>query len=37
MDADFRWFMEHYETLQEEYGDCFLAIKNGVVLGAYTT
>ena len=36
-DADFKWFIEHMPKLYEEYGECYLAIKNKQVLGKYKT
>ena len=32
---DFDWFVENYDTLHEQYGNGFLAIKNKTVLGVY--
>lgn len=34
-DSDFRYFMENYKKLFEEYGACFMAIRNKRVLGTY--
>ena len=35
--ADFKWFVENYDVLFEQYGHKFLAIKNKTVLGAYNS
>ncbi len=32
---DFEWFVQNYKQLFEEYGYCYLAIKDKKVLGAY--
>ena len=32
---DFKWFKENYQTLFDEYGSCYLAIKDKKVLGSY--
>lgn len=32
---DFNWFEKNKPQLFEQYGECFLAIKNKHVLGAY--
>lgn len=36
-DNDFKWFLDNYEDLYSKYGNTFLAIKNGKVLGTYNT
>lgn len=36
-DKDFDWFLEHYDELYKEYGDAYIAIKNGKVLGVYSS
>ena len=36
-EADYKWFLEHYEQLFKEYGTSYLAIKEGKVLGVYTS
>ena len=36
-DSDFKWFLDNYDELYKIYGNSFLAIKNGKVLGAYKT
>ena len=36
-DNDFKWFLDNYEDLYNKYGNTFLAIKNGNVLGTYNT
>ena len=28
-EADYKWFLEHYEQLFKEYGTSYLAIKEG--------
>lgn len=33
--SDFKWFVENYDALYQQYGHKFLAIKNKKVLGAY--
>ncbi len=35
MREDFEWYVAHYDELYQEYGDCFLAIKDKKVLGVY--
>ena len=37
MEKDFAWFKEHYEALQAEYGDSFLAIKDQCVIGVFNS
>lgn len=32
---DFGWFVENYHKLFQQYGLCYLAIRNRTVLGAY--
>lgn len=32
MRDDFEWFVDHYEALHDQYGDCFLVIKDKKVL-----
>lgn len=34
---DFDYFLSNYNDLFREYGKCFLAIRNGSVLGRYGT
>ena len=34
-EKDFEWFLENYASLYEDYGNSFLAIKNGRVIGVY--
>ena len=34
---DFQWFKSHLPELYNEYGACYLAIKNEKVLGKYKT
>ena len=34
-EADYKWFLENYKKLFEQYGVCYLAIKNQKVLGRY--
>ena len=34
---DFNWFQANYKSLQKEYGDCFIVIKNKSVIGTYET
>ena len=35
--TDFKWFLEHYESLYKKYGNSFLVIKNEKVLGSFQT
>lgn len=35
MDRDFKWFIEHQDELVKKYNGKTLAIRNGVVLGAF--
>lgn len=37
MQEDYNWFLEKYNELYATYGECYLAIKNKKVLGAYKT
>lgn len=32
---DFEWFVANYTNLFEQYGSCYIAIKNKQVLGSY--
>ena len=34
-DQDYAWFLKNYESLYNEYGKSYLAIKGNTVLGAY--
>lgn len=34
---DFEWFLEHYNEFYEQYGVCYLGIKNKEVIGIYTS
>lgn len=34
---DFKWFLKNYDNLFQQYGICYLSIKNKKVLGAYST
>lgn len=36
-EADFEFFVTHYDELFLQYGRCFLAIRNGAVLGFFKT
>lgn len=36
-DKDFTWFLDNYDELFKKYGNSFLAIKNGKVLGSYNS
>lgn len=35
--ADFDFFVQHYNDLFNQYGHCYLAIKNKQVLGSYAS
>lgn len=35
--ADFKWFIDNYQALFEQYGHAFLAIKDQRVIGAYNS
>lgn len=35
IESDFRWFVDNHEHLYEQYGACYLAIKDKTVLGSY--
>lgn len=34
-EKDFKWFLDNYNELFKQYGNSFLAIKKGQVLGKY--
>jgi hypothetical protein len=34
-EADYKWFLDNYRMLYEEYGISYLAIKDKKVLGSY--
>lgn len=34
---DFKWFIDNYNELYQQYGHSYLAIKNKTVLGSYKT
>ena len=36
-EKDYKWFLDNYDNLFEEYGHKYLAIKNQTVLGAYSS
>lgn len=36
-DRDYQWFLENYDSLFKEFGESYLAIKNGVVLGSFSS
>ncbi len=36
-ETDYKWFLENYKKLFEEYGDSYLAIKDQKVLGVYAS
>lgn len=33
--SDYKWFTDNYASLCEKYGNAFIAIKNGSILGVY--
>ena len=35
--GDFKWFVDNYQSLFDEYGHKFLAIKDKHVIGAYNS
>lgn len=35
--SDFKWFLENYDRIFQEYGHCFVVIKNKRILGSYST
>jgi len=37
MKEDYIWFKNNYQSLQEKYGNAFLAIKNKQILGVYSS
>lgn len=37
MDSDYNWFLENYDQLFQKYGECYLVIKNKVVLGKFSS
>lgn len=37
MYEDFCWFQKNYTDINNKYGDCFVAIKDKAVVGAYKT
>ena len=34
-DLDFQWFLDHYDSLFQQYGESYLAIKNEKVIGSF--
>ena len=34
-DEDFRWYIENFSQLYDQYGSCYVAIKNKAVIGVY--
>jgi hypothetical protein len=36
-ETDYKWFLENYKMLYEQYGVSYLAIKNKTVLGSYSS
>lgn len=36
-ESDYKWFLENYKRLFEQYGESYLAIKNQTVLGVYSS
>lgn len=36
-EADYKWFLDHFSDLYQEYGHTFLAIKNKTIIGVYDT
>ena len=34
---DFDFFVDHFHSLYEHYGHCYIAIRNGAVLGSYAS
>lgn len=34
-DRDFKWFLDNYDDIFREYGNCYVAIKDKKVLGTY--
>ena len=36
-EADYKWFLDHYDQLFREYGISYLAIKDEKVIGAYSS
>lgn len=37
MHEDYKWFLDNYGDLYNQYGETFLAIKNKTVIGIYRT
>ena len=37
MEDDYKWFLEKFEELYNEYGESYIVIKNKKVLGVYKT
>ena len=35
-DNDFKWFLDNYDKIFQEYGHVFVAIKNCQILGTYS-
>lgn len=36
-DIDFAWYVENISALYEQYGSCYIAIKNKTVIGRFQT
>lgn len=36
-DQDFQWFLDNYDSLFEQYGNKYLAIKDKKIIGVYKT
>lgn len=34
---DFRWFVENYSNIYEQYGECYVAVRNNEVIGAFNS
>lgn len=32
---DFKWFLDNYDSLFNQYGDCYLVIKNKSIIGKF--
>ena len=32
---DFRWFVENYSNIYEQYGECYVAVRNNKVIGVF--
>lgn len=34
---NFKWFLDHYDEIYQQYGECHVAIKDQAIIGVYAS